>query len=200
VLAFLFADAHRRAGGESLYGRPWLKNTWLYRLYCWLPDDTYVYLNDSFPSGRYNILGSASSHVLRKLASEYGNGYMQWLAARDEAFDYGDAHPGVYRSPYDWTANRPYPTSRMHCLAWNFLWYDPAVEARPPDDLPTGHHFANQGVVIARSGWKNDSSVVTFSSGPVGGHEAHRRVVEGDTLLARGLSQLQPQAPHLPLY
>ena len=26
----------------TLYDRPWLKNTWLYRLYCWLPDDTYV--------------------------------------------------------------------------------------------------------------------------------------------------------------
>ncbi len=200
VLVLLFADAYRRAGGGSLYNHLWMKNTWRYRLYCWLPDDTYVNLNDSFRSGRYNILGSASSHVLRKLAAEYGNGYMQWLAARDEAFDYGTSHRGVFRSPYDWTLNRLYPSSVMHCLAWNFLWYDPSVEPVAPDGLPTAHYFANQGVVIARSGWDERCTVVTFSCGPVGGHEAHRRAVEGDTRIARGLSHVHAQATSFTLY
>ena len=200
VLFLLFSDVYRRAGGASLYDHPWLQNTWRYRLYCWLPDDTYVYLNDSFRSGRYNIMGSASSHVLRKLAGEYRNGYMQWLAARDERFDYATERPGVYRSPYDWTTNLPYPTSTMHCLAWNLLWHDPSVAATPPDDLPTAHHFANQGIVIARSGWTADSSVVTFSCAPVGGHEAHRRVVAGDKRIARGLSHAHAQATSFTLY
>jgi hypothetical protein len=200
VLFLLFADAYRLAGGPSLYDHPWLRNTWRYRLYCWLPDDTYVYLNDSFRSGRYNILGSASAHVLRKLAAEYGNGYMQWLAARDERFDAAPDHPGVYRSPYDWTTNRPYLTPTMHGLAWNFLWYDPAVAATPPDALPTAHHFANQGLVIARSGWAADSSVVTFSCGPVGGHEAHRRVLAGDGRIARGLTHAHAQATSFTLF
>lgn len=200
VLVLLFADAYRLAGGPSLYDHPWLRNTWRYRLYCWLPDDTYVYLNDSFRSGRYNILGSASSHVLRRLAGEYRNGYVQWLAERDERFDYGPEHPGVYRSPYDWTTNQPYQASTMHCLAWNVLWYDPDVAATPPDDLPTAHHFANQGVVIARGGWAADSSVVTFSCAPVGGHEAHRRVAAGDGRVARGLTHAHAQATGFTLY
>jgi hypothetical protein len=201
VLTLLFADAYRRAGGRSLYEHPWLKNTWRYRLYCWLPDDTYVNLNDSFRSGRYNILGSASSHVARRLAGEYRNGYMQWLASRDEAIDYAPTHPGVYRSPYDWTVNQPYPTSLMHCLGWNFLWYDPSVAATPPDQqLPSSHHFTNQGVVIARTGWDEASSVVTFSCAPVGGHEARRRVIEGDERIARGLSHTHAQATGFTLY
>jgi hypothetical protein len=40
----------------------------LARAYHWLPDDTYVYLNDSFRSGRYNTSGSASCHLLRRRA------------------------------------------------------------------------------------------------------------------------------------
>jgi hypothetical protein len=200
VLTLLFADAYKRSGGKSLYEHPWMKNAWLYRLYCWLPDDTYVNLNDSFRSGRYNIMGSASSHVIRKLATEYRNGYMQWLAARDEEFDYAPAHPGVYRSPYDWTVNLPYPTSLMHCLGWNFLWCDPSVAVTAPDRLPTSHHFANQGLVITRTGWERDSSVVTFSCAPVGGHEARRRVIEGDTRIARGLSHAHAQATSFTLY
>jgi hypothetical protein len=181
VLVLLFADAYRRKAGVSLYDQPWLRNTWRFRLYSWLPDDTYVYLNDSFRSGRYNILGSASCHVLRKLAGEYGNGYAQWLAERDERFDSADQHPGVYRSPYTWLNNRPYAESAMHMLAWNLLWYDPSVAPRPPDDLPLAHNFANQGLVVARTGWQDDASVVTFSCGPIGGQEAQRQLARGAT-------------------
>ena len=200
VLVLLFADAHRRSGGESFYERPWLRNTWRYRLYCWLPDDTYVYLNDSFRSGRYNILGSASSHVLRRLAGEYRNGHAQWLAERDEAFDYGSEHPGVYRSPYTWRTNRPYSGALMHCLAWNLLWFDPSVAATPPDELPTAWHFANQGLVIARSGWGPDASVATFACGPIGGHEARRRIAAGERRLVRGATHAHAQATSFTLY
>lgn len=200
VLVLLFSDGYRRVGGESFYDRPWLRNTWQYRLYSWLPDDSYVYLNDSFRSGRYNILGSASCHVVRRLAGEYRNGYMQWLADRDERFDAAAEHPGVYRSPYTWLENRPYASSMMHALAWNVLWFDPSVESRPPDDLPIAHHFENQGIVIARSGWGPDASVVTFSCGPIGGHEARRRIIDGETRLARGATHAHAQANSFTLF
>lgn len=200
VLLFLFADGYRRLRGESLYEHPWLRETWRYRLYCWLPDDTYVYLNDSFRSGRYNIMGSASSHVLRKLAHEYQNPYMQWLADRDEAVDYGPPHPGVFRSPYNWTLNPPYPRARMHCLCWNVLWYDPAVPSRPPDELPAAHLFANQGVLLARSGWDAQATVVSFACAPVGGHAARQAMLAGEPRLLRGATHVHAQASAFTVY
>jgi hypothetical protein len=200
VLPLLFADALRRRGGESFYDRTWLRNTWRFRLYSWLPDDTYVYLNDSFRSGRYNILGSASCHVLRRLAGEYRNGYLQWLADRDERFDSGEQHPGVYRSPYTWRGNQSYAGAAMHMLAWNLLWYDPAVEAQPPDDLPPAHYFENQGLLVARTGWDEGASVVTFSCGPIGGHAARRAIAAGEEKLVRGATHAHAQANSFTLF
>jgi hypothetical protein len=57
----------------------------------------------------------------------------------------------------------------------NILWYDPTVMATPPDDLPTLHHFDDLDIVIARSGWSGDESMVAFKAGPYLGHTAIQR-------------------------
>lgn len=48
----------------------------------------------------------------------------------------------------------------------NLLWWDSIVESHPPGDLPTLHHFADMGIVSARSAWKGDESLVVFKCGP----------------------------------
>ncbi len=75
-----FFGAWQSVTSSNPHHVPWLQNTFKYRLYHWLPDNSYVYTNDSFRSGRYNTSGSASCHVLRRLAALLGDGYAQWLA------------------------------------------------------------------------------------------------------------------------
>lgn len=155
---FMFLEPLGRATGENVYDQPWLKNTGRFRLYSRLPDGTYISNNDSFRTGRYNALGSASSHLLRKLASLYGDGYCQWLAEADEKFDLSEKSPGQTQD------------ASLHCAPWNFLWHNPAVAAKAPNDLPPDLHCENLGVAILRSGWDKGSSVTTLSCGPLCGH------------------------------
>jgi len=179
-----FYNAWQNVVGENLHNAQWIRNTAKYRLYHWLPDDSYVYLNDSFRSGRYNTSGSASSHILRRLASLFQDGYAQWLAERDEAFDMKPAPKGVYQAPYERLSYRGEPKEYLHtdsqCVAWNVLWYDPTVKPVPPKNLPRMRHFKNQGVVIMRTGWDNDAAVVSFACAPLPGHHCAERRRAGE--------------------
>ena len=180
-----FYGAWQTATGEDLHRVPWLEHAATYRLYHWLPDDTYVYTNDSFRSGRYNTSGSASCHLLRRLASVFGNSHAQWLADRDEAFDLAPGPKGVPQAAYegisvvgDW---EEFPEPQALCAAWNVLWFDPDVKAKVPVDLPLSRHFENQGVGVLRSSWGEDATVVTFSCAPLAGHRAADRMRAGET-------------------
>lgn len=183
-----FYGAWQTATGEDLHQSAWLRNTAAYRLYHWLPDDTYVYLNDSFRSGRYNTSGSASSHLLHRLASLFGDGHAQWLAARDETFDLKPGPKGVYQAPYEGSSYRAgrteYPHTASQCVGWNVLWHDPAVPVKPPGELPPtelppSRHFADTGVAILRTGWDRDAAVVSLACGPLGGHPFAQRIRAG---------------------
>jgi Domain of unknown function (DUF4962) len=179
-----FYGAWRSVTGENLHDVPWLRNTARYRLYHWLPDDSYVYLDDSFRSGRYNTSGSASCHLLRRLAGLFRDGHAQWLAERDEAFDLRPGPKGVYQAPYEGSSFRAeraeYPHPDSQCAAWNVLWFDPSVAATPPDDLPRSRHFTNLDVAILRSGWDDDAAVVSLTCGPPAGQRCSERVRAGE--------------------
>jgi hypothetical protein len=179
-----FFGAWQTAAGEDPHDVAWLHSTARYRLYHWLPDDSYIYTNDSFRSGRYNTSGSAACHLLRRLASLYRDGHAQWLAERDEAFDLKPGPKGVPQAAYEGSSlarNWPeYPDSPAFCAAWNFLWFDPGVKATAPGDLPGAHHFANQGVAVLRSGWDDAATVASFSCGPLAGHHAAERLRSGE--------------------
>ena len=176
-----FYGAWQSVVGENLHDVPWLRNTAAYRLYHWLPDDSYIYLNDSFRSGRYNTSGSASCHVLRRLASLFRDGYAQWLADRDEVFDMKSGVKGVYEAPYGEVLRKSQHT-QAHCAAWNVLWYDPTVKAMPPTTLPCARHFKNQGVVIMRTGWEKDAAVVSLACAPIAGRHAAERIRSGEKI------------------
>jgi len=181
-----FYSAWQSVVGENLHNNLWLKNTSLYRIYHWLPDDSYVYLDDSFRSGRYNTSGSASCHLLRRLASIFQDGYTQWLAERDEAFDLKIGPKGVFQAPYENLSfsgsPREYPHTDSQCVAWNLLWYDPTVKSVPPSELPHSHHFKNQDIVIIRTGWDKDSAIVSFSCSPLAGQKAAERIRSGEQI------------------
>lgn len=178
-----FYGAWESVTGENLHDQAWLRKTATYRLYHWLPDNHYINLNDSFRSGRYSTSGSASCHLLRRLASIFRDGYAQWLAERDEAFDLKPSPKGVYQAPYEGLSydfepqEYLYPDSQT--VTWNMLWYDPSVKAIAPDLLPTTHHFRNLDIVIMRTGWTQKDAVVSFTCGPLAGHSLANRIEEG---------------------
>ncbi len=82
-----FYGAWESVTKEKLYDKPWIRNTATFRLYHRLTDHDYIYLSDSFRSGRYSTSGAASCHLLRRLASLFKDGHAQWLADQDERFD-----------------------------------------------------------------------------------------------------------------
>ena len=146
-----FMHLSRELLGVDMYDHDWWRNTWKYRLYMGLPQNSWRYDNSTVDVGdsrRYDWYGP--DYMLRRLAGEFNNGYAQWLA---NALDDADAEHPVDR----WL---------------NLLFYDPAVEARPPGDLPTLWHFTDIDIASARSDWSGDESFVFFKCGPYCGHKA----------------------------
>lgn len=173
---------------ENPHNIDWIKNTATYRLYHWLPDNSYIYLNDSFRSGRYSTSGGASCHLLRRLASINKDGYAQWLAEKDEIFDYKPSPKGVYQAPYEKLSFLGEPKEYLNpvsqVVGWNILWYDPTVKSKDPTNLPLSHHFTNEGIVIMRTGWNANETVVSFSCAPIAGQASAKRVRNGERIAA----------------
>lgn len=174
-----FFSAWQSITEEDPHNILWIRNTPQYRLYHWLPDNTYIYLDDSFRSGRYNTSGSASCHLLRRLASIFGDEETQWLADQDESFDLNPVSPGVFRAPFETLSFTGEPAEyrerAAHCLAGNILWFDPSLRAIAPSEKNrTIKYFRNQEIAILRTGWGADAAVVSLKCGPLAG----RRVAD----------------------
>ena len=147
-----YIDLARQLLGEDLFDNPWLRNTAYYRLYNMLPRSMWgnePRLQNSLDFADCRRCDNrGSDYILRKLASEYRNGYAQWLANEIEESNTGI--PDAY-----WL---------------NLLWYDPSVPAKPPVDLPGMRHFDNLDQVIMRSGWDGDEILFSIKCGPPLGH------------------------------
>ncbi|MFC1712378.1 DUF4962 domain-containing protein [Candidatus Poribacteria bacterium] len=135
----------------NMYDDDWWRNTASYRQYLALPRDAWTRRNnvvDIADCPRSNWYGP--DYLLRGLASEYQDGHAQWLAQETDSSNVS--------------------TSEARWL--NLVWFDPELQAVPPDDLPTLYHFDDMDIVSARSGWSGDESLVVFKCGPYIGHEA----------------------------
>jgi Heparinase II/III-like protein/Domain of unknown function (DUF4962) len=100
---------------------------------------------DASDSARYSWYGPDCQ--LRWLARRNRDGVAQWLA---------DALV---------KANVAEQTSPWLSL----IWHDPTVVATPPTTKPTLFHFANMGIVSARSDWSGNEALVVFKAGsPLG--------------------------------
>lgn len=146
-----FMDLARALLGADLYDTPWFRQTARYGLYLTLPRASWTRANcvvDLADCPRSHWYGP--DYQLRALAHEYRDGHAQWLA--DTL-----ARAKVCAAGADWL---------------NLLWYDPTVQAVPPDDLPTLAAFDDLGLVSARSGWDGRESLVIFKCGPCLGRHA----------------------------
>ena len=149
-----FADLSRALLGVELTENDWWRNTSSYALYLALPraawrrDNCIVDLADC-PRGHWY----GPDYLLRELAHLHHDGHAQWLADQVD-------RAGVASAEAGWL---------------NLLWFDPGVLAVPPDRLPTLRHFADMGIVSARSGWSGTEALVVFKCGPFLGHQATER-------------------------
>jgi hypothetical protein len=182
TLTCVLFDVNRRVTGEDLFQAPMAKNAIAYRMYNWLPDNTYIYHHDSFPDGRYNVLGAASCHLTHKLAHEQKDGHAQWLADQEEIFDLSFLTQNKAVKS-DWNLSKDSIIPALHCVGWNYLWYDATIAPTPPDDLPLCRLFPNQGLYIARTGWQKPDVVWAFTCAPVGGHSGRTAVLDGNTAI-----------------
>ncbi|MEK7399228.1 MAG: heparinase II/III family protein, partial [Candidatus Poribacteria bacterium] len=134
-----------------MYDHDWWKNTASYRQYMALPRNIWTGRNnvvDIADCPRSNWYGP--DYLLRALASEYNDGYAQWLAQQVDDADVDS------------------PEAR-----WlNLIWFDPKVQAKLPDSRPTMYHFDDMDIVSMRSDWSGDESLAVFKCGPFIGHEA----------------------------
>ena len=198
-LTYVLFDVNKRISGEDLFQTAMARNAVAYRMYNWLPDNTYIDHHDSFRDGRYNVMGSASCHLMHKLAREQKDGHAQWLAAQEEILDlkYLTQNKAIKS---DWHVSKASIVPALHCVGWNFLWYDPTVAAIPPDDLAGFRLFANQGLCIMRTGWRKPDVVCAFTCAPVGGHNARAAVLGGNTALLANYGHVHAQANSFDIY
>ena len=144
-----YLEGRKRVFQEPAFEIPWLWALPKWRAYHWLPDGSYVFLDDSTPSGRYHgETGGAVDYQLYKLAAENQDGLAQWQAQRES----------------ERTFLKDY-----HGYGWRLLWYDPDVRAEPPEALPAAEYFPSLGQFFSRSGWGKQDSVLTVECTLPGG-------------------------------
>ncbi len=136
--------------GFSEAKSPWWDHTVDYNFWMLTPRNTWtkdMVQVDFSDADRHPWYGP--DHLLRWLARRNQDGRAQWLADTLDG-------AGVVEPTAPWLA---------------LVWKDAAVKAVPPTDYPTLHHFANMGIVAARSDWSGDEALLIFKSGnPIGDH------------------------------
>lgn len=169
-----FMHLSRELLGVNLYDREWWRHTAAYRQYlalprgAWTPQNNIVDIADSPRSNWYG-----PDYSLRALAHEYRDGHAQWLAQQIDDVNADD------------------PAAR-----WlNLIWFDPAIMAKAPTDLPTMRHFNDMDIVSSRSGWSGQESLLVFKCGPFIGHHAMQNFSYDP-----GGGHVHPDANHFALF
>jgi len=128
-----FADL-LRATGVDLYQKPWYRNTPSFLLYCCPPYGFACEFGDGAPGKR------AGGHLrasMRNFAREYGSRYAAW---------YAGAGPALWGG---WAS------------FLNVLWHEgPAVEPKPPVDLPLSRWFRDVDWVVMHTDLTGADDVV----------------------------------------
>jgi len=131
-----------------------LKNTFFYRLYQSAPDyEQTMNFGDTHDHRSSHCLA-----VYYKVASEYKNGYAQYLGNMVfNNFYYHEAvgskvKPGILPE-----------------IGLEIIFFDPLIEEKPFDELPLTNYFKDLGLVSLRSSHEKDAVVFSFKSGYPGG-------------------------------
>ncbi|ACS80477.1 DUF4962 domain-containing protein [Maridesulfovibrio salexigens] len=153
-------------GLEMVRSSGFLRNTAKFRLYASLPG--FRYNVDFADSPMVDFYGPGA--ILRSLARVFNDGHAQWLAAEIEH------------------------KRRMNTVLWqDYVWYDPQIKPQSPQNLPLHAWFDNLGILLTRSSWREDASLVFFKCGPPQGfHALSKGVFPG--------SHIHPDAGHFGLW
>lgn len=153
-------------GLEMVRDSSFLRNTAKFRIYASLPG--FKYNVDFADSPVVDFYGPGA--ILRCLARIFKDGHAQWLAATVEH------------------------KRRMSTILWqDYVWYDPRVKPQEPKDLPLHAWFDNLGILLARSSWEDDASLVLFKCGPPQGFHAQSKGIYTG-------SHIHPDAGHFGLW
>ncbi|WP_320008739.1 DUF4962 domain-containing protein [Maridesulfovibrio sp.] len=149
-------------GLEVVRDSGFLRNTAKFRLYASLPG--FQYNIDFADSPKIDFYGPGA--ILRCLGHIFKDGHAQWLAAEIEK------------------------KRRMSTVLWqDYVWYDPELKPQGPQALPLHAWFGNLGILLTRSSWEADASLVFFKCGPPQGFHAQSRGIYAG-------SHIQPDAGH----
>ncbi len=155
--AWLFIYAHlakMESGVDFFRTCDYLKNTFYYRLYQSAGD---MALQTDF-GDCHDRHSCHSAAVYYKVAAEYNNGYAQ---------HFGDMASTIYLE--EETRQSKVMPGITPEAGLEFLFYDPAVQSRTFDDLPTHRHFPDLGLVALRSSFVQDARAFSFKCGYPGG-------------------------------
>ena len=145
-------DTVRRMMGVDLYaGNAYLQNLPWFYAFSSLPSKRMIHNNSIL------CLGDGDpghwvgpGNYLHRIAAYYRDPLAQWTADRFRAVGASSKYGSMY----------------------SLLWYDRTVPARVPGKLPLSRHFTDKDLVMMRSDWKGDETVVVFKCGPHAGHRA----------------------------
>lgn len=157
VWLFHYAELLREKEGTDWFAdSKFLKNTFFYRLYELAPDR-----EQNFNHG--DCHDRRSGHIpclYYKAAAEYQNGYAQALA--DEVLE-----NCLFREGYE-SGVKPgiLPEAFLE-----YLWYNPAIEPKPLENLPLTVYFPDLGLVCSRTSWERDAVAFSYKCAPGGGHK-----------------------------
>lgn len=153
-----YLDVLKAAEGIDWFPRSdYLRETFWYRLYQAAPD-----LERIVNHGDCHDRRSGHSVALYyKLAAEYRIPQAQWLGEKvateffwREAYESG-VRPGVRPEAYQ-----------------ELLWFDPSAPSADLSALPTSAFFPDLGLLVGRTSWDQDATLISFKSAPGGGHKA----------------------------
>ncbi len=145
-----YAKLAEKFVGSHMLQNEWFKNAGAYVAYSMLGENDWRFNSNFLSLGDTEGINYAGpDHILRVLAAEHQDGLAQWMANRV-------AEEHVNTRSAEWLG---------------ILYYDPTVEATPVGSRPTMHWFDNIDLVVSRSDWSGDESIVAFKSGPPQGHK-----------------------------
>ena len=154
---WLFVYAHllkTQEGIDYFQTCPYLRNTFYYRLYQ-SSGDFKCQMNYGDCHDRYS---SHTACVYYKVAAEYRDGHAQRL---------GDMVTDEFLM--EEAKNSKVKPGILPEAAFEFLWYDPSVEAKDFDHLPLTRYFPDLGLLSIRSGWDRGAKALSIKCGAPGG-------------------------------
>jgi hypothetical protein len=154
TLSLPFMVNLRGIQGTEILPHVYLRNYPYWRIYNHIPDSTqFILAYGDFEWSWGNAY--SPQNLLRFTASEYGDGYAEWMAQRLIAANGRQA--SVWSTPW---------------YVFEFLYYDPTINPEAPVDLEQARVFTDLEGVIWRTGWGEEELIFGLKTGAYGGRFA----------------------------